>query len=79
MLGNDRLNKAAKAAGYALATSNELLGIRPLILSDVNPNALPRLPAGEMPVLALPAPSAPGLAVRFPIFSVLATWKTSRA
>ena len=78
-MGNDRLNKAAKAAGYALATSNELLGIRPIVTTEHNPNVVPRLTRGELPMLALPAPSEPTLSERFPFFGALATWKTSRA
>lgn len=78
-MGTERLYKAAKAAGYALATSNELLGIKSIV-TVVRGND-PMLEAQKP--LALPAPSTDRSAENgrhsASFFGMFSTWTTSRA
>lgn len=78
-MGTERLYKAAKAAGYALATSNELLGIKSIV--TVARGNDPMLEAQKP--LALPAPAAErsvenGRAAAS-FLGMFSTWTTSRA
>ena len=77
-MGTERLYKAAKAAGYALATSNELLGIKSVV--TVARYAEPQIE--NQKTLALPAPAdrTDGKkAVAPSLFGMFSTWTTSRA
>ncbi len=78
-MGTERLYKAAKAAGYALATSNELLGIKSIVtvvrgndpmLDAPKPLALPPPPVDRSVETGRSAAS---------FFSMFSTWTTSRA
>ena len=75
-MGTERLQKAAKAAGYALATSNELLGIKSVV--TVVRAGEPQLEAAKP--LALPAPAGDAVEAKAASFlGNFTTWNISRA